>query len=495
MPAKVRDADAAAEASEAKIEDVEKAQKPEARKTLCDLVMTIKEHVMADVAGPLYHKVCYYVVLALAALSFVLASVSVLASITEETITSASVTIRDKIRMPAIFGCVTKSDLYWISNGSVSPPPCAWGTVWHFSFKTEQAIPKHECFRWTSANNYQGFVSFAGVASDREREALTYLLDFYSSQNPATPHWACFLGNVDGGIVSTRDDPVQIVLDMEIHYNSSSASTEAIHSVLSLGLFDPTRKETIRSVMEGSVTFFYGTLINAINHLKIEYDEVVDLRGNARSFFGGEGAAEIEKGMVSGLYRASSASAEIVHNRGGPHPSKEATNLIFEVGSFVGQTITLRNKYLAELWMELGGAWAGAALIITCCFYEKVGGVKGTVQVFRFNSVKSKEELAACATRELGNVLRDHLATTLAQAGIETEAEEEKEEKAAKASQSPSATHCGKDQVKAIISELLQDREFRDEVRLVLQREDAPRLPEAASGERSVDLPGVLPTT
>lgn len=364
------------------------AEKPEPPDTVRGLWMESKELIAAEVAGPTWNKVCYYICVVLAFMSFVCSSIGILVASVQETVTSAEISLLDEMPFPAMFGCVP------IMTGPVSYCPlsssgCNSGTI-------RYRDGSEDCYEWAFGWHEGTGVKFTESTSSREREVLEILLNEFAKVSAAAQHWGCYLGNADGKLITQRERQAALKLDFEVNVTDSSAQ---IPDLIYMGLFAPgsDAKELIRDSV-----FFVGNFVDAINSVKIEYTQVIDMRDSVTAFFSdGKGTdGSREQALYTG-------SALVTRTAGIGIPTiLRSSHFTFEAGSFVSQTISLRRKYVSEVWVQIGGAWATALFLLSCCFYSKVGGANGTVKIFRYNSVKSRRDLATVATQELSAVLR-----------------------------------------------------------------------------------------
>jgi len=122
-------------------------------------------------------------------------------------------------------------------------------------------------------------VKFTESTSSREREVLEILLNEFAKVSAAAQHWGCYLGNADGKLITQRERQAALKLDFEVNVTDSSAQ---IPDLIYMGLFAPgsDAKELIRDSV-----FFVGNFVDAINSVKIEYTQVIDMRDSVTAFF------------------------------------------------------------------------------------------------------------------------------------------------------------------------------------------------------------------
>jgi len=143
-----------------------------------------------------------------------------------------------------------------------------------------------------------------------------------------------------------------------------------------------------------------------VNTLKFSYDKMIDYRGGYSAVLT-DGKSTEGKGKVTNVFAGSLSETPMYYYK----KMSDAENypylwFTFEVSSFVSREITIRNKYLSEMWTEIGGAWASALLITSFFFLEKVGGITGKIKVFRFNTSSAKQALMDAAAKEFGEMLQ-----------------------------------------------------------------------------------------
>eukprot|EP00746_Dinoflagellata_sp_MGD_P028734 gnl/MRDRNA2_/MRDRNA2_167903_c0_seq1.p1 gnl/MRDRNA2_/MRDRNA2_167903_c0~~gnl/MRDRNA2_/MRDRNA2_167903_c0_seq1.p1 ORF type:complete len:418 (-),score=57.47 gnl/MRDRNA2_/MRDRNA2_167903_c0_seq1:13-1266(-) len=380
------------------------------------LVASIKAYVFASVAGPGWQRVLYFLCLIGALISFIVSSVSIIRSAAEGKITTVEVDLVDEVPLPAMFGCTPQSPGYpdFVDMPRAfpnSPGICPAGQIGRLERNNWGVGASSECFRvptcWTQSNTLD--LGFDYVESEKEKNFFNMVTAHFRKVSNVS-HWACFLINAGGGLVSKRTDP--LIVDITFHVQMDENTAPLFGTQGYIGLFDAALSGDLEDIMQGNGQTYTANMVNAQNTMKITYDEKTDDRGGIAAVLTDGRSVESK---ITNLYSASMSSVPFYYNRATPEDELQFYGLPwvkfrFEVSSFVSRKIYLRNKYLSEMWVEFGGAWAGALLIISCFFIEKVGGVTGKVQVFRFNTPKNMDELTATASRELGAMMREQVA-------------------------------------------------------------------------------------
>eukprot|EP00746_Dinoflagellata_sp_MGD_P087847 gnl/MRDRNA2_/MRDRNA2_34812_c0_seq1.p1 gnl/MRDRNA2_/MRDRNA2_34812_c0~~gnl/MRDRNA2_/MRDRNA2_34812_c0_seq1.p1 ORF type:complete len:500 (-),score=79.66 gnl/MRDRNA2_/MRDRNA2_34812_c0_seq1:730-2229(-) len=374
------------------------------------LVSSIKG-IFVGVPGPRWQKVVYFICQACAVTSFIATCVSIIRAAAEESITRVEVKLVDTVPMPGMFGCAPASSgtpEFEPFTQLDSCPHDAMATIFRHVWGVGMS---QECFRLVStvSNSGGSLTLLTPGATTKEKEFLGYLTRHFQHTSGIT-EWGCFISNADGKLMNSRSSPVSVDIAYRGHITNE---TDPVFPTMGyLGLFDASLTGDFNEIFQSNSQIYQANIINGMNVLKFTYDKTVDHRGGYLAVLS-DGRSTDGKAKVTNVFAGSLSSTPVHFYKRMSDAKTPYLWFTFEVSSFVSREITLRNKYLSEMWTEIGGAWASALLITSFFFLEKVGGIKGKIKVFRFNTDAAQKALMNAATKEFGEMLQQQVGEEL----------------------------------------------------------------------------------
>jgi len=154
------------------------------------------------------------------------------------------------------------------------------------------------------------------------------------------------------------------------------------------------------------VTYNYIPIYNSNCWIGMSMDTLSDFRGYTTFFPVTDPAPGTPDTKKKFNARVNCAIKEFVPS---DNTGAVSSALLISVDSMLGNDVVLRRMSLTELWAEVGGAWASAALILGVFFLVKniknEDGEEAEVQVMRFGSLAAEESKASQKVNGNGEVV------------------------------------------------------------------------------------------
>mmetsp|Transcript_73256 Transcript_73256/g.236918 ORF Transcript_73256/g.236918 Transcript_73256/m.236918 type:complete len:384 (-) Transcript_73256:132-1283(-) len=362
----------------------------------------IKAVVFAKVYGNCPEKGCYYCLVAVALLLFSFSAVGIMAK-SMDPVVEVTIGHMDSIPFPAFYTC-------WYSAVPEAPEGGEGCLATFYQLPQDSVEVREEDMKKTC------------LQADNTTHPMLGLL------KKRFPEHSCSVYNTDGKAMARGLDSIIFLGTQHLPENGSGAGnqseSERFYRFLDhldfenyFGFWDPHAAAEDQSDIE-----FYQFSFYSMNyHFGFRADHYTDDTGNTN-------LPGMQFGEPKSFYKYELAATQSP-NRLYHVPGRGLRNVsgmirIVRAGPLVRQVVT-RHKYFSEVWAQIGGAWAAAAMITTLFFQDKSfsspdsSGPAETWKLPRLRPARSRRELA----EQLGSLLRGDAEAAKGEAEAEGAAE------------------------------------------------------------------------
>lgn len=410
----------------------------------------------STVSGSIFEKIFFYLLIICSLVIFFLSAISLIIDAKDATITNVNFETRDTFDYPGMFFCYDKLmgngnlqfklgvemegrnkiyidpilDLDESEHRMDEGKPifagddlnCSEQGGYEVTYEGDFALKSQRCISWAQQ-------------TEREEEENAVLDDAQQRINDIAKYvrratryedFRCGVFNQDGSVQASRSDQYHMFA-IEL---SVMQPDEARLGFFVAGFFD--QKLSPAEMFAENFRFYFIPLWNSITEVALNYDLIEDvsdetyLRPPAMGD-NEEKQRKIYRGAISSApfwltehynYDNVPASIREWYMPDLPQNFDEVKRRLFlmekfiktktlmpqpgimrfTVESFIGRNMHIRKKSVVEVWSELGGCWASAALLITIFFINRSvvlpeSGTTLNTQVLRFRTEHSKKEM------------------------------------------------------------------------------------------------------